>query len=368
VRVTLCVDALAPNPGGIGRYTWELCKGLAGREEISSLHYVAHGRLIDDPQRLLRGERLPRARGPFRILAQRKLQQLLSSSLVHGPNYFLPPLADAGVITVHDLSVLRYPEAHPAERVRAFEKQLVPSIERSLRIITDTETMRREVIGTFAVDPERVTAVPLGVDSRFRPAGPEEIASVIGQWSLAPGGYGLCVSTLEPRKKIPELIHAWRKLPRALRDRFPLVLAGGSGWKNETLLEEIESAAAEGWLVNLGFVDDAVLPELYAGAALFAYPSTYEGFGLPPLEAMASGVPVIVANKSCLPEVCEDAARYVSPYYDDDGFAEAIREILCDADLRSDMVRRGLARAEQFTWDRCIEGTVAVYRSVTGAS
>src|SRR6185369_10324175 len=118
----------------------------------------------------------------------------------------------------------------------------------------------------------------------------------------------------------------------------------------------------------LGFVDDAVLPELYAGAALFAYPSTYEGFGLPPLEAMASGVPVIVANKSCLPEVCEDAARYVSPYYDDDGFAEAIREILCDADLRSDMVRRGLARAEQFTWDRCIEGTVAVYRSVTGAS
>ena len=367
MQVALCVDALGPHPAGIGRYTWELCKGLAHQEGISKIHYLAQGRLIDDPERLLRGERLRRRRGLFRILAQRKLKQVLRSGLVHGPNYFLPPIAETGIITLHDLSVLRYPETHPAERVRAFEKRLLPSIERSLRIITDTETMRREVIGAFALDPYRVTAVPLGVDSRFRPASPRAIASVVGRWNLTPGSYGLCVSTLEPRKKIPELIRAWRKLPRSIRDRFHLVLAGGSGWNNETLLTEIERATAEGWLLNLGFVDDAALPQLYAGAALFAYPSTYEGFGLPPLEAMASGVPVIVANQSCLPEVCGDAARYVDPN-DDDDFADAIHQSLCDAVWRSETVQRGLNRAAQFTWDRCIEGTVGVYRSATERS
>jgi len=367
VRVALCVDALAPHPGGIGRYTWELCQGLRHRGEISSLHYVARGRLIDEPERLLRGERLPRRRLLSRLIADRKRKQVLRTSLVHGPNYFLPQNADHGVITVHDLSVFRFPESHPAERVKAFELQFIRSLERSLRIITDTETVRRELIDMFAVDPEKVTAVPLGVSPRFRPAGAEAVAGVVEQWGLAPGSYGLCVSTQEPRKKIPELIRAWRSLPRSIRDRFPLVLAGGSGWENETLLAEIESAAAEGWVLNLGFVEDAVLPQLYAGAALFVYPSTYEGFGLPPLEAMASGVPVIVANQSCLPEVCGDAARYVDPD-DTGGLAAAIHESLCNADWRSETVQRGLNRAAQFTWDRCIEDTVGVYRSVTPRS
>jgi glycosyltransferase involved in cell wall biosynthesis len=275
VRVALCVDALAPHPGGIGRYTWELCKGLRRREEISTVHYVARGRLIDEPERLLRGEPLPRQRALPRLIAKRKLKQVLRASLVHGPNYFLPEIVEQGVITVHDLSVFRFPESHPAARVKAFERQFIPSLERSLRIITDTETVRRELIDMFAVDPEKVTAVPLGVSPRVRPAGVDAVAGVVEQWGLAPGSYGLCVSTQEPRKKIPELIRAWRNLPRSIRDRFPLVLAGGSGWKNETLLAEIETAAAERWVLNLGFVEDAVLPQLYAGPRfLFIPPPT----------------------------------------------------------------------------------------------
>jgi len=365
--IVLSVDALTPNPGGIGRYTWELCKGLARRADIDSLRYAARGRLIDDPEALLRGARPARPRGPFRLVAERKLRQAFRASLVHGPNYFLPPLAVTGVITVHDLSVLRFPETHPAERVKIFEKQLIPSIERSLQIITDAEAIRRELIDTFSLAPDKVTAIPLGVEQRFRPATPELAAKVREQWGLTAGAYGLCVTTLEPRKRIPELIRAWRNLPGELRARFPLVLAGGSGWRNESILEEVERAAAEGWLLNLGFVDDARLPGLYAGAALFAYPSIYEGFGLPPLEAMASGVPVIVARESSLPEVCGDAARYVCPD-DVDEFAEAIREILGDAALRAGMVERGLARAREFTWERCTEATVDVYRAALAAS
>ena len=363
-RVTLCVDALEPRPGGIGRYTWELCKGLASRERISSLRFFGRNRLLDDPGCLLRGEPLPRPRTSVRNWWDKRT---LRSSIVHGPNYFLPAFADTGIITVHDLSVFRYPETHPAERVLAFERLFLGSLSRAAHIITDTETVRHELIEMFAVRPDTVTAVSLGVDPSFRPLSREVVAPALERWGLKPNGYGLCVSTLEPRKKISELISAWRRLPKPIRDTYPLVLCGGAGWRNERLLDQVENGVAEGWLRYLGFVEEALLPQLYAGAALFVYPSTYEGFGLPPVEAMASGVPVMVSNHSCLPEVCGDAAHYFDP---DDavGFVSALAEILTDREGTAELVQRGLARARQFSWDRCIDGTVEVYQKVARGS
>ena len=361
MRIALCVDALAPQPGGIGRYTWELAKGLADREDIGSLNFFGRGRLIDEPARLIESERLPHRHKLLRRIDAWRMKRALRTSLVHGPNYFLPPAVDGGVITVHDLSVFRYPETHPAARVRAFEKLFRSSLDRSAHIITDTETIRREVIDTFSVPPEMVTAVHLGVDPRFNPSGTSSVA--LASWDLTPEKYGLCVSTLEPRKRILELLLAWERLPSELRLEYPLVLAGGSGWENEALHKEISRGTAEGWLRPLGFVDDALLPELYAGAALFIYPSIYEGFGLPPIEAMASGVPTVVANSSCLPEVCGEAARFVDPH-DAAGFAAVIEDSLVNSDWRTDAASRGIERAAQFRWDRCIDGTIAVYRKV----
>ena len=179
------------------------------------------------------------------------MKQVLRSSLVHGPNYFLPPGVEGGVITVHDLSVFRYPETHPAARVRAFEKLFKSSLDRSAHIITDTDTIRREVIETFSVPPEMVTAVHLGVDHRFKPT--DKSSAALASWGLATGKYGLCVSTLEPRKRILELLLAWERLPSELRLEYPLVLAGGSGWENEALHKEIGRGTAEGWLRLLGF-------------------------------------------------------------------------------------------------------------------
>ena len=360
MRVTLCIDALDPQPGGIGRYTWELCKGLAGREDVS-VQFFGRGRLVDDPGRLVRGEPIFRGRGLVRLARWWKADRALRSTLVHGPNYFLPPAAKRGVITVHDLSVLRFPETHPAARVEEFERRFASSLERASHIITDTETIRAELIDTLSVSPDTVTAVPLGVDRRFRPLSDIDRRGAPERLGLTAGGYGLCVSTLEPRKKVAELLSAWRLLPPSLRQRVPLVLAGGEGWRNDDLRDQVEAAAGEGWLRPLGFVDEALLPELYAGAGLFLYPSIYEGFGLPPLEAMASGVPVIVSGRSCLPEVCGDAARYVDPD-DAEGFASAIEECLSDTDWRAQAVRRGLDRARAFTWARCVDGTVAAYR------
>jgi glycosyltransferase involved in cell wall biosynthesis len=363
MRVTLCIDALDPQPGGIGRYTWELCKGLAGRDDVD-VRYFGRGRLIDDPAKLQRGEPVFRGKGLVRFARRWKARREMRSSVVHGPNYFLPPAAPRGVITVHDLSVLRYPETHPAERVRAFERQFASSLERTAHIITDTETVRGEVIEAFSIPADKISAVPLGVDERFRPLTELARTGALENWGLTAGSYGLCVSTLEPRKKVAELLSAWRRLPGPLRGGFPLVLAGGRGWLNDDLRHEVESAASEGWLRPMGFVDEALLPELYAGAGLFLYPSIYEGFGLPPLEAMASGVPVVVSNRSCLPEVCGDAARYVEPD-DTDGFASAIEESFSDAQWRQETALRGLERARRFTWAGCVDGTVSVYRRVT---
>jgi glycosyltransferase involved in cell wall biosynthesis len=362
VRVTLCVDALEPHPGGIGRYTWELCNGLAARADIRPLQFYRQGTLVDEPARLLRGEHvgLPRRR-LTRWFRARQTRRALASNLVHAPNYFLPDAAETGVVTIHDLSVFRYPETHPVQRVQEFERLFSSSLQRAAHVITDTETIRGELIDDYSVAPEMITAVPLGVDARFRPMRCAELASGLQRFGLTAGHYGLTVSALEPRKKISELIAAWKRLPRALRDQYPLVVAGGSGWLNDELHEQIRQGVSGGWLRHLGFVAEDDLPLLYAGAVLFVYPSIYEGFGLPPVEAMASGVPVLVADRSCLPEVCGDAARYIDPD-DEAGFASAIEESLSNELWRSQAIRRGLARAAQFTWSRCVEDTVAVYR------
>lgn len=357
-RVTLCVDAIAPRPGGIGRYTWELAKGLSARGDLAVKFYGRH-RTIRDTSLLRQGDFVWHQ--PSR-LQQWWQERALSASLIHGPNYFLPSFAESGIITVHDLSVFRYPETHPTERVAAFEHEFLNSLSRASHIITDTETIRAEVIDMFSVRPEMITAIPLGIEQRFTPMTIEQVAGTLEQWGLSHGSYGLCVSTLEPRKKISELLVAWRLLPLALRNAVPLVLCGGAGWRNEALLSQVSQGVAEGWLIHLGFVEEKLLPTLYASATLFLYPSSYEGFGLPPIEAMASGTPVMVSDRSCLPEVCGDAARYVDPD-DVDGFSAAISDSLEDRVWQQESASRGLERSRQFTWNYCVESTVKLYRS-----
>lgn len=363
MKVTLCVDALQPELTGIGRYTWELWKGLSKHPEISLAAYRGN-KLVRDPG-LLMVEPAPRSplRRP-RVLERWGAQRRLQSSLVHGPNYFLPEAASLGVVTVHDLSVLRHPETHPPSRLESFERLFGSSVSRASHLITDTQTVRSELIEAFSLAPERVSAVPLGVDSRFNPRATAEIALALSQWGLRAGSYGLSVAAFEPRKKLVELIVAWGRLPTQLRTRFPLILAGGAGWKNDDLHQQIVKAQSEGWLKHLGFVPDELLADLYGGARLFVYPSIYEGFGLPPLEAMASATPVIVSNRSCLPEVCGDAALFIDPD-DPDAFTSAIEEVLEDDRLSAAMVDRGLARARIYDWESCIEGTVAVYRKTS---
>lgn len=367
MRVALTVDALSPQLTGIGRYCWELAQRLPAHPAVQSIDFYVGAERIADPSRLLSSRRT--RRWSQKLLAplqraQRRRSVIPGADVVHGPNYRLPDWADKGVVTVHDLSVFKFPDMHPPERVALFEREFQRTLDGASQIITDCETIRREVIQLTGFSGARVTAVPLGIGPEFRPMGEAERMPVLRKHRLPLTGYGLTVSSLEPRKRIDRLIAAWSELPRRLRDLCPLVIAGAKGWHNDKLHSMIAHGQAEGWVIPLGFVPDADLPAVYAGARLFVYPSIYEGFGLPPLEAMASGVPTIVAAASCLPEVTKGGARLVQPE-DIDSFATAIAEALENAEWRSEAALRGIHVAGSYSWQACVDQTVHVYEKST---
>jgi glycosyltransferase involved in cell wall biosynthesis len=357
VRVALSVDALGPRLTGIGRYCLELVRGVPAVPGVGDIRYFRGPHWLDDPEALLAEGWAPARRGRFgHWLDQRRNQRTMGTSVVHGPNFFLPDWAEHGVITVHDLSVLLYPETHPAERVRDFERRFKSSLDRASAIITDSEAVRSEIIAMLGVSGERVKAIPLGVSMVATRADPQ----LLGQSGLVPGGYTLCVSTFEPRKRIDDLVRAYGLLDPALRRAVPLVLAGASGWRNDALNSLIEVGVGEGWVKRLDFVSDQFLGSLYGGARLFVYPSRYEGFGLPPIEAMFHGVPTIVGNAATLVEVTKGAARTVDAS-DIEAFATLLAASLEDRAWQAVAATAGRAVAESYRWADCVAATVEVY-------
>lgn len=376
MRLIVSVDALRPPLTGIGRYTWELVVRLQKTPRLTQLRFYRAGNWVRDPGRLCLARASPtavdvptpeKAAPPAQPSAAYRWAKNLywnttcRGNVFHAPNYFLPSYARNGVVTVHDLSVLRFPETHPIERVRQWDDAFRRSLDLASQLITDTEATRQEVIEQFQWPAERVTAVPLGVSPDYRPRSAEALRPALAAHGLQPGRYVLCVATLEPRKRIDVLLAAYRLLPMALRRQHPLVLVGPQGWQAERLLQQVAEAQTEGWLTYLGFVPPDVLPLLYAGTSGFAYPSVYEGFGLPVVEAMASGVPVVTSNRSSLPEVAGGAAWLVDP---DDAtqLALALEQMLVDPARRVAAVQAGIAHAARFTWDACLQQTLAVYR------
>jgi alpha-1,3-rhamnosyl/mannosyltransferase len=269
------------------------------------------------------------------------------------------------VATIHDLSHIHYPDFHPRERVRFMERQLPRTLARANRLLTDSEFVRQELVALLGVSPERVTAIPLGVDVCFKPRGAEETGPVVGGYGLAPDRYVLAVATLEPRKNLAGLLRAFSRLPEKLRRRYPLALAGGRGWRCGSLESMMHALESAGEVRRLGYVPAGDLPLLYAGATAFAYPSFYEGFGLPPLEAMASGVPVLSSCGSSMSEVVGEAGILVDPH-DDEAMVRELARLLEDAELRRNLARKGLDRAAMFSWKNCVLDTVDVYRQVLG--
>ena len=334
---------------------------------------------VDDPEHALRANRTiaaVRRHVPFKSAALEVYTQLRSMMfrvhtrglrgwLLHTPNYVLMPFAGPALTTVHDLSWLNHPETHPRERVRFLERHLPRSLEQAAAVLADSEFIADEITRKLGVPRSKLRVVPLGVDAAFRPRVEGELARVLARHALAGRAYLLVVATQEPRKNLARLARAYAALPAALRARHPLVVVGARGWLNAELERTLAPLEARGEVRRLGYVDEAELPMLYAGAHAFAFPSLYEGFGLPVLEAMASGVPVLTSRGSSLEEIARDAAGPIAwcvDPLDEDALREGLRHLLLDEAWRSAAVSRGLARAGTFGWQRCVDATLAVYR------
>lgn len=383
MKIILATDAIHAQLTGIGRYAFELAQRLHEHALIENMRFFSYGRWLDHSDLIQKSEstsvtdasvvRRPsmRTRLASNRLAVRAFQAIAPylfgwrlrheyDSLFHSPNYFLPPFPGLAVATIHDLSHIFFPHFHPVARVEYMNRMLPDTLRRADFLITDAESVRMEVIRHFDWPADRIAAVPLGVSPVFHIRHIAELEPVLQRYGLHAGRYTLCVGTIEPRKNLVRLLCAYETLPAPLRSRWPLVLAGARGWKSDAIHSRIAQGAAAGWVKYLEFVTQNDLPYLYAGARLFAYPSLYEGFGLPVLEAMASGVPVVTSNVSSLPEVVGGAALMVDPL-DVIGLSAALRRGLDDNVWRASALKLGLERASVLTWNECVDNTVSIY-------
>jgi glycosyltransferase involved in cell wall biosynthesis len=375
MRVAFNATGLLSPLTGIGQYSRHVALGLAACEGVDvEFFYGAYW------SKEVREAPLPTAASvfpwirrnvPFSYELRHMVQKQRFTSharterfdIYHEPNILPLPFDGPTVVTVHDLSWIRFPHTHPIERVRAMDRYFELGLKRASLVLTDSEFVKRELMEVFGVKPERILPVLLGVEPLFRPQLPEETQAVLHRHSLMHGQYLLAVGTLEPRKNLQVALQAFMQLPPAMRKQYPLVLVGMTGWHNSALEVQMAPLIRSGEVRQLGYVSRSDLATVMAGALALIYPSIYEGFGLPPLEAMACGVPVIASNVSSLPEVVGDTGLLIDPQ-DASSVARAMELLIVDDTLRGKLAAKALTRSQEFTWTRCVAQTVGAYQQV----
>jgi glycosyltransferase involved in cell wall biosynthesis len=350
MRVALDWGPLLDPPTGVGRYTRELAVALeAAGVDVTRFAVGLRGRGTGPPG--LARLRLPArlVQSSWRTTGMPPIARITGRvDVVHATNFVLPALGSVpGVVTVHDVSFLRDDTFPGGRRLR----KLVPwSLERASRVLVPTEAVASDLVERFPVGRDRITVTPEGVSPLFFGATPLSGVALSRMGILGP--FVLAVGTIEPRKNLSRLLKAWTAAADSLSG-WTLVLAGPRGWGPE--LPPTRS------VVPIGWVGDETLPGLLAAAELFCYPSLYEGFGLPPLEAMAAGTPALVGRYSAAEEVLGDAALLVDPR-DEEALADALSTMVSDHSLRRQLALRGRARAVGYSWERTATATIGAYR------
>ena len=356
MRIGVDYTAGVKQKAGIGRYTREIISHLAriDKENSYTLLVPADAPVPSGLPGNFRISRMPLPERLATILWHRLRVPLWVElftgplDLFHSPDFVLPPVRAAwAILTVHDLSFVRAPET-ATPQLRAYLNEVVPrSVARADRILADSESTRQDLIELYDVPPDKISVLYSGVSDRFYPIQDEAILyEVRSRYGIGRRPYIFSVGTVQPRKNYGRLVEALHRLGRL---RLKLVIAGGKGWLDDPLYRQIEALGMEDQVQFLGFVPDEDLPALYSAALVFAFPSLYEGFGLPVLEAMACGVPVITSSVSSLPEVAGNAALLVDPY-DVDALTEALARVLDDESLRNDLINKGQLRVQGFSW------------------
>ena len=387
MKVILNIEAVRFPLTGIGRYTYELGKALQAQPDITQLRFFASGRFVPGLPDMNAGNnadvvgdtttvRLNAVKrwvqqNPLALRVYQQLSGLLRTNglkgsedcIYHGPNFFLPKFAGPKVATFHDLSPFTWAHCHEPAKVQYLQKELSNTLRCADRLITDSEFTRQELAAFSGISADRIHAVPLAAAAEFYPQPAQELQPLLQKYGLTYQGYTLFVGTIEPRKNIATLLQAYEQLPMSVRQRWPLILTGYEGWNSADIHTRMQRAGQQGWCKYLGYLPAHELPGIFSGARLFAFPSHYEGFGLPVLEALSSGVPVVCSNSSSLPEVAGGVALLHTPE-DVDALRQYLLQGLEDESWRIQAVTNGLAHAEKFSWQRCAAETVQVYNKL----
>ena len=294
-------------------------------------------------------------------VATHRLRPFARDHVYHSPNFILPRYSGRKVITIHDLSVLRYPEFHRRQMVEICEAGIRSAIEEGAQIIVDSDVVRQELLTEFALTDSKITTVPLAPDARCRPRSESECRAALKRFDLNYGGFFLCVGTVEPRKNLRRVFEAYRAGREQRLFDWPLVVVGARGWKSASEHEALQQLCDRGWARYLNYLDDETLHELYAATGLLVFPSLYEGFGLPAAEAAASGCRVLTSLGSAMAAYLDDFATLVDPLD-----VDAIKRGLLEGSAADD--NQDLPVLAQRTWQEVATETAAVYQKALSDS
>lgn len=379
MRIGFDITAALTQGGGIGRYTREIIHALIAEDRTNHYHLFSARppAALPVPDALPTAENVHHHPAPlserwlYRLWYRFRLPlpvQLFTGAidLYHSPDFVLPPVAGRvpTILTVHDLSFIHFPEAYPPPLVR-YLNQVVPwSIARATHVLADSVATYNDLLHIWNIPEQKMSVLYSGVHPRFRFVADEAArAIVLAKYGLTHTPYILAVGTIQPRKNYPLLVRAFLRIAHTIPHK--LVIVGGKGWLYEGLLTDVEQSDRER-IHFPGFVSDADLPLLYSAADLFVFPSLYEGFGLPLLEAMACGVPVISSNRSSLPEVVDPAgkAAVLLPPDDESAWSENMKSLLFDQQRREEMITAGFRRAAEFSWQTAARKLLRLYHTL----
>lgn len=359
--------------GGIGRYVREMVSALLNQDDLFHYRLLVAGKNRDKPlpfpentQFQWRANAIPPiwwARLWHRAQLPIPVEWLIGKVKVfHATDFVLPPVRAHSILTVHDLSYVRVPSA-ASPSLKAFLDAVVPrSVARADRVLADSQSTKDDLIALYNTPSDKITVLYSGVDARFvRVADPALLEQIRRKYHLPSAPFILSVGTVQPRKNYERLIRALWLLRQGGID-VDLVIVGGKGWLQDGIYRAVQELKLSEHVHFAGFVDDQDLPGVYTSALLTAFPSLYEGFGLPILESMACGTPVLTSNISSLPEVVGDAGIQVTPT-DVDEIAAEMKRLIDDSDLRSLLVQKGYAQAARFSWLEAAEQLRGIYRS-----
>lgn len=375
MRIALNARILQAPRTGIGHYVAELATALAREPDVELSLFHGWGWSSTLPEVATPGysrltpllRRIPGAYQARRWLEQKRFDQRPARAidLYHEPSLWPLRFNGPTVITLHDLTHLHYPQTQPPARLREIERRVADGVQQASLILTDSQYIADEAQAHFRLPAQRFVVAPLGAAARFHPREPEAIDQVLKAHGVEAREYFLCVGTLEPRKNLSLALRAHARLAESVRQRFPLLIVGMAGWQREQFSEELHLALASGHVCLLGYLPDEHVAQLLAGARALIFPSLYEGFGLPVLEAMACGTPVILTRRSAMPEVAGSAGNYIEPD-DPDGLRNAMSRLIEDPAHWQACREAGLLQARLFTWARCAQVTASAYRQAMG--